>query len=150
MYAKNMYAVECERFMNREIRQILKKYPLKEGFDENGYRIQQINEQLIDLVNELDETFASYHVIANIPIGSFFPVAILENKGFSIPMKFRVIPSISSSVQTNVKPYGLLHALIEFDAEIVIDYEVICSLFLFQNQMRISFPIYLQITSFNM
>lgn len=65
-------------------------------------------------------------------------------------MKFRVVPSISSSVQTNVKPYGLLHALIEFDTEIVIDYEVVCSLFLFQNQMKIPFPIYLQITSFNM
>lgn len=81
-YVESIYAVECERYMNMEIRQILKKYPLKEEFDENGYRIQQINEQLIDLASELDQTFSSYLIIANIPIGSFFQLHYLKIKAF--------------------------------------------------------------------
>ena len=81
----------------------------------NSYETTKlINSITSNIQNRFDNLFNSNnYVITEIPLGIIFNNSLLKNFGPIIKIKLRIIGSVLSELQTEVKPYGINNALVE-------------------------------------
>lgn len=97
--------------------------------------IKYIEEGKVEMLELPDSVIVSYDeddlekgIVYYIPAGVIFGNTILANVGPKIPVKFSLIGSVTSSINTKITNYGINNALIEVYVDLSIDLEVILPL----------------------
>ena len=94
--------------------------------------LKLLEEGKIDLLELPDSMMVSYDlndldkgIIYRIPTGVVFGNTILSNIGPKIPVKFSLIGSVNSNINTKITNYGINNALIEVYVDLSVELEVI-------------------------
>ena len=89
--------------------------------------IERGNITQISLLNNLyvNEDNLENGIIYEVPLGSIFNNAYLNNLGPKIPVKLEVIGDVESGVRSNIKEYGINNALLEIGINISITCRII-------------------------
>lgn len=118
--------------------------------------LKYIEEGKIDLLNLPDSVIVSYDkndlkkgIIYNIPTGIVFGNTILANIGPKIPVKFSLIGSVTSNINTKITNYGINNALIEVYVEISVELEVILPLMTDNVEIKSSIPVAIKLIQGN-
>lgn len=88
-------------------------------------------------------------IIYNIPTGVIFGNTILSNIGPKIPVKFSLIGSVTSNINTKITNYGINNALIEVYVDISVELEVILPLMTDNVLVTSSIPIAIKLVQGN-
>ena len=80
----------------------------------NSYEATKlVNSITNNIQNKFDNLFNNNYVITEIPLGIIFNNSLLKNFGPMVKIRLRIIGSILSELQTEVKPYGINNSLVE-------------------------------------
>ncbi len=88
-------------------------------------------------------------IIYNIPTGVVFGNTILSNIGPKIPVKFSLIGSVTSNINTKITNYGINNALIEVYVDLTVELEVILPLMTDNIEVTSSIPIAIKLIQGN-
>lgn len=88
-------------------------------------------------------------IIYNIPTGVIFGNTILSNVGPKIPVKFSLIGSVTSNINTKITNYGINNALIEVYVDLTVELEVILPLMTDNIEVTSSIPIAIKLIQGN-
>ena len=77
-----------------------------------------------DFFRLYDDNLLESGIICKIPFGAFWNNSLLSNVGPKIPVKFNIIGNISSSIETNIKEYGINNALLEVNVKVKVNTRV--------------------------
>lgn len=98
------------------------------AIQQNLKKIEQGNIQLLDLS---EDTLSNYDIkklkkgiVYEVPIGVVSKMTLLSNLGPKIPVKFKVVGSVKSNVNTKIKAYGINNALVEVNVHLEVGMEV--------------------------
>ena len=118
--------------------------------------LKYIEEGKIELLELPDSAIVSYDkddlkkgIIYNIPTGVIFGNTILSNIGPKIPVKFSLIGSVTSNINTKITNYGINNALIEVYVDISVELEVILPLMTDNVLVTSSIPIAIKLVQGN-
>ena len=140
--------VICESYVNENVRSILKESAIQVSYQNGSYNVEDIQAQLIEATSLLEERLGSNDkvLISKIPIGAFTGIHLLENTGFKVPLRIRILQSVSSQIVSDVKEYGLNNALVEIC--LVVNVKYMMFLPLSDEEMRVEVKYPLAITIF--
>ncbi len=88
-------------------------------------------------------------IIYKIPTGIVFDNALLSNIGPRIPVKFSLIGSVTSNINTKITNYGINNALIEVYVDLTVELEVILPLMTDNVKVTSSIPIAIKLIQGN-
>lgn len=118
--------------------------------------LKYIEEGKIDMLELPDSIIVSYDkedlkkgIIYYIPTGTIFGNTILSNIGPKIPVKFSLIGSVTSNINTKITNYGINNALIEVYVELTVGIEVILPLITDTTEVKTSIPIAIKLIQGN-
>ena len=118
--------------------------------------LKYIEEGKVDLLNLPDSVIVSYNkkdlkkgIIYNIQTGIIFGNTILANVGPKIPVKFSLIGSVTSNINTKITNYGINNALIEVYVDISVELEVILPLMTDKTEIKSSIPVAIKLIQGN-
>lgn len=84
-------------------------------------------------------------IVFYIPSGLIFNNPFLSNLGPKIPVRFSLTGDIGSSIKTTITNYGINNALVETDANVVINMRVILPFITTYTSVNISIPIIIKL-----
>ena len=118
--------------------------------------LKLLEEGKIELLELPDSVIVSYDkddlkkgIIYKIPTGLIFGNTILSNTGPKIPVKFSLIGSVTSNINTKITNYGINNALIEVYIDISVELEVILPLITDNIEVTTSIPIAIKLIQGN-
>lgn len=118
--------------------------------------LKYIEEGKIELLELPDSVIVSYDkddlkkgIIYKIPTGVVFDNALLSNIGPKIPVKFSLIGSVTSNINTKITNYGINNALIEVYVDLTVELEVILPLMTDNIKVTSSIPIVIKLIQGN-
>lgn len=118
--------------------------------------LKLLEEGKIELLELPDSVIVSYDkddlkkgIIYKIPTGVIFGNTILSNIGPKIPVKFSLIGSVVSNINTKITNYGINNALIEVYIDIKVELEVILPLMTDNVEVTSSIPIAIKLIQGN-
>lgn len=118
--------------------------------------IKYIEEGKVELLDLPDSVIVSYDekdlkkgIIYSIPSGAIFGNTILANVGPKIPVKFSLIGSVTSGINTKITNYGINNALIEVYVDLSVDLEVILPLMTKKTVVETSVPVAIKLVQGN-
>ena len=107
---------------NKQNTELQQEVPHKRRKRYSGTHPKKFSEKYKELnVEYFDETSLIY----KIPFGIIYDIPILVGIGPSIPFKVNVLSSVNSSINTNVKEYGINNSLIELILNIELTIQII-------------------------
>ena len=139
--------VICESYVNQNIRNILNENSISVIYKDGSYNVEQIQAQLLEATNLLEEQLGSNDtvLISKIPIGAFTKIHLLENVGFKIPLRIRILQSINSQIVSDVKEYGLNNALVEISLVMNVKYMMFLPFSDEEMKVEVKYPLSLAI-----
>ena len=118
--------------------------------------LKYVEEGKVELLELSDNVTIGYDkddlkkgIIYNIPTGVIFGNTILSNIGPKIPVKFSLIGSVTSNINTKITNYGINNALIEVYVDISVELEVILPLMTDNVLVTSSIPIAIKLVQGN-
>ena len=118
--------------------------------------LKYIEEGKIELLELPDSVIVSYDkddlkkgIIYKIPTGVIFGNTMLSNIGPKIPVKFSLIGSVTSNINTKITNYGINNALIEVYVDLTVELEVILPLITDNIEVTSSIPVAIKLVQGN-
>ena len=112
------------------------------------YNLKLLEEGKVELLDLPESITVSYNmndlkkgIIYKIPSGVMFNNSILSNVGPRIPVRFELIGSVTSNINTKITNYGINNALIEVYVDIKVTLEVILPYTKRKTSVETSIPI---------
>lgn len=102
----------------KEVTEVVSKYLIE---------IEEGNTKNINISDSLRGSsfkYLKHGVISEMPMGSVFGNSLLANTGPIIPVKLTFIGKVYSSINTNVKAYGINNSYVEVDVRVEVTFRV--------------------------
>lgn len=118
--------------------------------------LKYVEDGRVDLLNISDNVLANYDqkklrkgIIYSIPMGIIFGNTLLANIGPKLPVKFSLIGSVNSNINTKITNYGINNALIEVYVDLSVELEVILPLMTDIVEIKSSIPVAIKLIQGN-
>ena len=120
------------------------------------YNLKLLEEGKVELLDLPESITVSYNmndlkkgIIYKIPSGVMFNNSILSNVGPRIPVRFELIGSVTSNINTKITNYGINNALIEVYVDLSVELEVILPIMNDTIEVTSSIPIAIKLVQGN-
>lgn len=110
--------------------------------------LKYVEDGRVNLLNISEDVLVNYDrkklkkgIIYSIPMGIIFGNTLLANVGPKLPVKFSLIGSVNSNINTKITNYGINNALIEVYVDLSVELEVILPLMTDIIEIKSSIPV---------
>lgn len=91
------------------------------------------------------QTVSQTGIVSNIPISTLFHLSAISFLPLSIPIKYKHLSSVGSSIVKNIQNYGVNHVMVELSIEVHMNLTMIYPFFEQYHTQTITIPILLEI-----